>query len=265
MAYTLPHPETALEVSVETRLVRLLTAGVPTLDRILGAFRGGEVTLIDSNSTFVYTLQSLLCVRNVQEHGSEVVFLDGGNSVDPHGMVSLGKRVGLARGDLLPMVNVARAFTCYQMASLVLDVARRKVEDTGAGLLVLSCFPELYLDEDVPAIEALELFRQSMRRVREIAEREDLVTIVTNAGLTKLQRRKGIRRVLYEGADRRLRFQQGKDAVVITDLDDYRRAVYRPVPAGQTTLEDFEAGGPGLPLDFAPREVRDSEHLFRGW
>jgi hypothetical protein len=265
MAYTLPRPETTLEVPIETRLARTLAAGVPALDRILGAFRGGEVTLIDSSSTFVYTLQSLLCVRNVQEHGSEVVFLDGGNSVDPHGMVSLGKRVGLARGDLLPMVNVARAFTCYQMASLVLDVARRKVEDTGAGLLVLSCFPELYLDEDVPAIEALELFRQSMRRVREIAEREDLITLVTNAGLTKLQRRKGIRRVLYEGADRRLRFQQAKDAVVITDLDDYRRAVYQPVPAGQTTLEDFEAGAPGLPLDFAAHEVRESEHLFMGW
>src|SRR3990172_4246352 len=133
MAYTLPRPETTLEVSVETRLVRLLTAGVPTLDRILGAFRGGEVTLIDSNSTFVYTLQSLLCVRNVQEHGSEVVFLDGGNSVDPHGMVSLGKRAGLARADLLPMVNVARAFTCYQMASLVLDIFYKKIQETRAG------------------------------------------------------------------------------------------------------------------------------------
>lgn len=265
MAYTLPRPENVLEVQLETRPTRTLTTGIPVLDRALGPFRSGEVTMIDSGSDLVYTLQTLLCVRNVQEHGSEVVFLDGGNSVDPHGMVNLGKRVGLARGDLLPMVNVARAFTCYQMASLVLDVARRKVEDTGAGLLILSCFPELYLDEDVPAIEAHQLFLQSMRRVREIAEREDLVTLVTNAGPSKLQRRKGIRRILYDGADRRLRFQQGKDAVVITDLDDYRRAVYRPVPAGQTTLEDFESGASGLAVDLSPREIPETERLFMGW
>src|SRR3972149_2456463 len=81
-----------------------------------------------------------------------------GTPVAPPAMGGMGKRFGRRRGAILPMVNVARAFTCYQMASLVLDVARRKVEDTGAGLLILSCFPALYLDEDVPPIEALDLF-----------------------------------------------------------------------------------------------------------
>ena len=266
MTDAIPRPDGVLEVEVEARAGRALGTGVPVLDRVLGRLRSGEVTLIDSGSDFLFTLQSLLCVRNVLEHGSEVVFLDGGNSVDPHAMVDIGKRFGLRRGDILPMVNVARAFTCYQMASLVLDMAREKVEDVGAGLLILSCFPTLYLDEDVPAVEAHQLFLQSMHRVREIAEREDLVTLVTNAGPTKLQRRKGIRRVLYEGADSRLRFQQLRDSVVITHLDDYRREVYTPVAAGQTTLEDFEGENRlAFPLDIAPREVKETEHLFLGW
>src|SRR5207247_9693567 len=68
-----------------------LTTSVPTLDRTLGSFDAGKVTLIDSGSDFVFHLTTLLCVRAVME-GHEVVFLDGGNSVDPHGMVALGKR-----------------------------------------------------------------------------------------------------------------------------------------------------------------------------
>jgi len=77
------------EVRVETRPA--LTTLVPTLDRILGPFEAGKITLIDSGSDFVFHLTTLLSVRAVME-GHEVVFLDGGNSVDPHGMVALGKR-----------------------------------------------------------------------------------------------------------------------------------------------------------------------------
>jgi len=117
-----------------------LTTSVPTLDRILGSFDAGKVTLIDSGSDFVFHLTTLLCVRAVME-GHEVVFLDGGNSVDPHGMVALGKRAGLTREEILPRVHVARAFTCHQMTTLILDMLDRKIEETQAGLVVLACLP----------------------------------------------------------------------------------------------------------------------------
>src|SRR5206468_7461043 len=80
------------EVRVETRPA--LTTLVPTLDRILGPFEAGKITLIDSGSDFVSHLTTLLSGPAVME-GHEVVFLDGGNSVDPHGMVALGKRAAL--------------------------------------------------------------------------------------------------------------------------------------------------------------------------
>src|SRR5205807_2484334 len=127
---------------------RALTTSVPTLDRILGSFDAGKVTLIDSGSDFVFHLTTLLCVRAVME-GHEVVFLDGGNSVDPHGMVALGKRAGLTREEILPRVHVARTFTCHQMTTLILDMLDKKIEETQAGLVVLACLPTMYLDGDV--------------------------------------------------------------------------------------------------------------------
>src|SRR5205814_6178922 len=57
-----------------------LTTSVPTLDRLLGPFDAGKVTLIGSGSDFVFHLTTLLPVRAFMD-GHEVAFLDVGNSV----------------------------------------------------------------------------------------------------------------------------------------------------------------------------------------
>src|SRR3972149_6119311 len=75
---------------------RALTTSIPVLDRLLGGFEAGRLTLIDSGSDYVFHLTSLLCVRAVME-GGEVVFVDGGNSIDPHGIARIAGRGGGAR------------------------------------------------------------------------------------------------------------------------------------------------------------------------
>jgi len=240
---------------------------VPTLDRILGPFEAGKVTLIDSGSDFVFRLTTLLCVRAIME-GEAVVFVDGGNSVDPHGMVAMGKRVGLTREEILPKVHVARAFTCHQMTTLILDMMDRKMDETGAGLLVLACLPEMYLDEDVEAGEAHQLFQRSMRAIRRTVVERDVVGLVTNAGLAKLYRRRSIRRQLYETADRVIRMGHGRRGVLITREDTGEVEWYRPVQPNQATLDDFEHKVPrilGLEAMPSPREIRATEHLRLGW
>src|SRR2546428_13094704 len=73
------------EGRVETRPG--LTTLVPTLDRNLGPFEPGKITLLDSGSDFVVHLTNLLSVRAGME-GHQAVFLDGGQSVDPHGQLA---------------------------------------------------------------------------------------------------------------------------------------------------------------------------------
>src|SRR5207244_432076 len=191
---------------------------VPILGRISGAFEGGKCTLIDSGSDFVFHLTTLLCVRAVME-GHEVVFLDGGNSVDPHGMVALGKRAGLTREEILPRVHVARAFTCHQMTTLILDMLDKKIEETQAGLVVLACLPTMYLDEDVELPEAHQLFQRSMRAARQTIGDREVVGFVTNAGLAKLDRRRSIRRRLDESAERVIRARPPARGIRIDRLD----------------------------------------------
>ena len=259
---TLAVPETRLE----TR--KALTTSVPTLDRLLGTFEAGKVTLIDSGSDFVFHLTTLLCVRAVME-GEGVVFVDGGNSVDPHGMVALGRRAGLTREEILPRVYVARAFTCHQMTTLLLDMLDKKIEETGAGLAVLACLPEMYLDEDVQVGEAHALFQRSIAAARRTIADRGVVGLVTNAGLSKLYRRRSIRRQLYESVDRVVRIAHGRNGVLITRSDAGGAEWYRPVPPDQRTLDDFQDARPRI-VDLAavgePRPIRaTSEHLRFSW
>src|SRR5437867_13411389 len=244
-----------------------LTTSVPTLDRLLGSFDAGKVTLIDSGSDFVFHLTTLLCVRAVME-GHEVVFLDGGNSVDPHGMVATGKRVGLTREEILPRVHVARAFTCHQMTTLILDMLDKKIEETQAGLVVLACLPTMYLDEDVELREAHQLFQRSMRAIRQTVGEREVVGFVTNAGLAKLNRRRSIRRQLYESADRVIRVTHRKGVIRIDRLDTGTSEWYAAVPPDQTTMDDFAVAAPRIPafgVAGASREIRLTEHLRLGW
>src|SRR3989454_11664247 len=144
---------------------RLLATSIPVLDRLLGGFEGGRITLIDSGSDYVFHLTSLLCVRAVME-GDEVVFVDGGNSVDPHGIAAIARRVGLARLEVLPKVHVARAFTCHQMATILLDQLDEKVREVGAGVVRPAWLPELYLGEEGPRPEAPQLFLPAAAAIR---------------------------------------------------------------------------------------------------
>jgi len=259
--------ETLVAPEVRVEAHKALTTSVPTLDRILGPFEPGKVTLVDSGSDFVFHLTTLLCVRAVMD-GSDVVFVDGGNSVDPYGMVAIGRRAGLARHEILPRVHVARAFTCHQMTALILGMLDRELQETGAGLAVLSCLPEMYLDEDVEAGEAHQLFQRSIRAVRRIVAEREVVGLVTNAGLAKLHRRRSIRRQLYEGADRVVRMVHGRGGVLVERLDTGTSEWYRSVPPDQTTLEDFAHREPRI-VDLASagpsREIRAAEHLRLAW
>lgn len=245
-----------------------LATGLPVLDGLLGPFEASRIAFVDSGSDFVFQLQSLLSVQCVSAFDSDVVFVDGGNSVDPYGIARLAKRVGLERLDVLPRIRVARAFTCHQMATLLVERLEEEVASSGARLVIVSCLPELYLDEDVPYGEAHQLFLRSLRKVREVTEAYGTITVATNAGLAKLHRRRGLRRAVYEVADRAVKMQQRRQGVLITRRETDEQGWFRPVPPNQLTLQDFtrpEARLTTLTVDSPPKELRHAAHLGLGW
>jgi len=248
---------------------RTLQTSLGILDSIIGGFEAGKVSLVDSGSDFVFHLTSILCVRHAFETGGSVVFVDGGNCVDPYGMASLAKRFGLNRHEVLPKVHVARAFTAHQMATLILDVLDKKVDETEAGLIVFACLPNLFLDEDMDYIEAHQLFMRSLKKIKEVTEDHETVTLVTNAGLAKMNRRKRLRTSLYESVDKVVRIQHHRQGLEVMVPEKGIREVYRPVPPNQATIDDFASPRvtiTALAVNQRFREVSDrSGHLNIPW
>jgi hypothetical protein len=199
---------------------RKLRTSVRVLDDFIGGFPSSQVTLLDSSDRLVLDMVHLLCVNQVLEEEREVVWVDGGNSV-------------------LESVNVSRAFTAYQLVTLIEDMMETEVARTGAGLLVVSSFPDLFQDKDMWWSESLQLMKRCLSLIRDVTRRRDTVTLVTNLGLSKMLYKKSLRSLMYSSADRVIRVESARDALRLSLVNEGLSMLYHPVPYYQRTLDEF--------------------------
>ncbi len=106
-----------------------------------------------------YFLPRLLCA------GQRVLFLDGANSADPRLVARLARERGLPFEQFHRQVQIARAFTCFQLTELIARVPRFLAEFP-APVLVVTAFPDLYFDEDVRDWDARVAFEQALADLR---------------------------------------------------------------------------------------------------
>ena len=119
--------------------------------------------------------------------GIDVIVLDGANRFDPYMVSSFARRALISPERLLKRIWIARAFTCYQIATLI---GEKLIAPIGA---IHACTPKCgvsacrhesplqkpwvillgpistFLDEDVPEREIRPLFERSLKKVEEMA------------------------------------------------------------------------------------------------
>jgi len=105
-------------------------------------------------------------------NGMEVIVLDGANRFDPYMVSSFARKALILPERLLKRILIARAFTCYQMATLI-----ERLTSFGGGIretslrkpYVLLLGPITpFLDEDVSEREIWPLFERTLKRIGEI-------------------------------------------------------------------------------------------------
>jgi hypothetical protein len=105
----------------------------------------------------------------------DVIVLDGANRFDPYMVSSFAKKVLISPEGLLKRIRIARAFTCYQMATLMGERLPSLLRQEGATAqpkkpwVILLGPITTFLDEDVPEREVRPLFERSLRKVEEMA------------------------------------------------------------------------------------------------
>jgi len=136
-------------------------------------------------------------------HGIETIVLDGANRFDPYIVSSFARKVLIPPEDLLHRIRIARAFTCYQMATLMgekltsLLMEENRMARAQKPLVILLGPLTTFLDEDVPEREVSPLLERSLRKVESLAT-EGIPFLLFQSFLSPHSRRYYLMRKLFQ-------------------------------------------------------------------
>jgi hypothetical protein len=227
---------------------RPLYTGVPSIDRFVGGFPPGQVTLL-RGLHHAPTLLSRLLVLAVLEMDMDVVLVDGGNVADPFGLSAICRRLRVRPREVLPRVHIARAFTSFQMSSILEDALPTAIEEHSPGVLAVSCVDELYHDDNVGRDQATVLLGRALDRVRELTEAEDLVTILADLRLRPRRAMDRFSALLDGRAHEALALERRSRRTLRLRRRDGEAAVLASPPPGQLSLDEFQLGGISVRAD----------------
>src|SRR5689334_11725395 len=97
--------------------------------------------------------------------GKRILFLDGANSADPRLLARLARQRGVAFEQFSRQIQIARAFTCFQLTELIARVPRF-LADFPAQVLVVTALPDLYFDGDIRDWDARVAFERALGDLR---------------------------------------------------------------------------------------------------
>ena len=104
----------------------------------------------------------------VAASGMKPIFVDGANGFDPYIVSRFARRHSLAPAHLLKEIVVARAFTCYQLFTLVRERLETMIRLHHNPLAILLGPITTLLDEDVPEREVNLLLRGMLEKLDEL-------------------------------------------------------------------------------------------------
>lgn len=161
-----------------------LSLNIENIDYLFPGFMQGDFAVLHGSSA-VQSLLSRLCVRAqlpYQLGGLEtnVLFVDGGNSFRLYDVSSFAQACELNPKKVLGRIFVSRAFTAYQLTSLVFEQLQSAIESFDSKVVILSNLSQLYLDTDVPKKEAHEVFLQLTGYLADFAEKNRVILVASH-------------------------------------------------------------------------------------
>ena len=197
----------------------------------------GEATVWVGDTRIVESMLELL-YAGVAARGGRISLIEGSNRFLPYRIGELGRALGADPGELLERIRLARAFTAYQMVTMV-DGWAAEARAHRPHLLVAHEVPELFHDaEELPVEERRPLLAHVARTLGTVAHRTGLpMLLVLSDGLARFP---GI----TDGGPRLhdlVRARSRGDGALLEAYRDGRRLSTVRRPPGQLGLEAFGA------------------------
>lgn len=231
---------------------RKLDASILQLDELIGGFQSSQVTLLESDNNYVSSLLHLLCVRAIEKFGEEVVWIDGGNSINPYAISSLCKRLGLDKREILSNINVSRAFTAYQLVTLIEDKLEEEVERCSPSTVIVSSITAMFLDKDMKWMESHQLLRKCLETISRVTKGHETISLMTNYSEQILRPSPKLSNLLYEHSDQIVQIRAKRGGMLFRLPKADRQIVFMPVAWNQLTLDEFRGDQHGKDSGYIP-------------
>ncbi len=234
---------------------RVLSTSVQPIDDLVRGFRSSNVTLFEGSSGYPSNLLHILCVKAVSEFDEEVVWIDGGNSVDPYALSALCKRMRLDKRDVLSRVNISRAFTAYQLVTLIDERLEEVARESSPAMVIVSSLTDMFLDKDMKWMEAYQLLRRCAEDIGRVTRAYETISLVTDRTPGHVPHNERMASLLRSEADLVVSMKERGDGIVVSLPKEDRSAVFRPAPWNQMTLSEFRGdayGEDGTDLQAGP-------------
>ncbi len=153
----------------------------------LPALLSGEINLLDGDRESVSSFMHAFCAEHIAVQG-KVVWVDGGNALDPLLLSRMLRSRRCSTRYSLDRVTVARAFTAYQMSSIIEDRLPEKVHEESPSLIMVTALSALFADSDVDGRESRELIRRSMDSLDTLASEGRTVLVSGYDGVSSARR-----------------------------------------------------------------------------
>ena len=217
----------------------VILSGIQELDNLLGGFKAGEITFIDGDSDLISIIPNQICVNTYRTFGSDTLYLDGGMCADPYKIAKYARIMELDQKETLEHVHICRAFTLYQLSTLIFDMLEPAIKRYAPRTLIIGKMPVLYLDSDVKMNEAKTLMINNLEKIRELTHNYDLVTIFTNLDRRMISNRRNIRKILYSNVNEIVKMRQNEHSIYLELAKKQKEAVILTIANGQLRLQDF--------------------------
>ena len=222
----------------------LLSLNMPDVDELFPGFTTGDFAVL-YGSPSVISLTSLLCIRaqlpaQLGGLGSNVVFIDGGNTFRLYKIARLAQLHHLNPRQALERIFISRAFTAYQLTSLILDKLEETVQKYNAKLVVISDIAGFFLDDDIPNEEAQKVYSQIINYLSSFAKKNQIIVIVTYLPYSESRRSGLLQEITCSRANTVLSFSKTTYTREVTlEKHPYFVLGTAELPSENLTLTDF--------------------------
>jgi hypothetical protein len=161
----------------------LLSFGDNSLDELCGGVHTRQLTVLYGGK-ICQAIAEQLCVRaqlpiEIGGLNAKSVFIDGGNTFDLYHISNYAATLHLDRDEILHGIGVSRAFTCYQLVSLIVEKLPQLLREKRIGVVIISNILDLFMDSEVDLTEIKQAVNFLLNFLTQFARENRIALVVT--------------------------------------------------------------------------------------